>query len=345
MKETNKIKMDAEEIKRQKAKGKRQKVGTSLFSISAFKRIGATEVLHFCLLPFAFCLFICPPTQAQLLKKSDYGVGVTIAVYQFDETRSKQFGLTTKLKQTVSTPEDEIDYISRTYGVEELKLRFLRPSVGLKEGEAFTETQTVHEKPLVITVTPRLVTREDVSFDLSIKYAGKPLMEFVSISANNYETVMLRGEKSGFGIREFKGPEGVESVPQPRSILVTVTPAIIVAKGLQNKPSDISRPTDAYGSRVTLEASDTFEMPVILSRAPLKFPPSSQPKGSITLEVVVTPEGRVTNVRVLDSPDSAYNPKAIEAMRNYKFTPAKLNGRPTYATWRETFVMGKEKPL
>ena len=189
------------------------------------------------------------------------------------------------------------------------------------------------------------MTREDVSFDLTIKYGGKPLMEFNSVSANNYETVMLRGDRSDFGIREFKGPQGVESVPDQRAILVTITPAIILAKGLQNKPSDISRPTDAYGSRVTLAASDTFELPVVLNRAPLKFPPSSQPKGSITMEAIITPEGRVTNVRVLDSPDTAYNPKAVEALRNYKFTPAKLNGRPTHATWRETIVLGKEKPL
>lgn len=293
----------------------------------------------------AFALWLAVPAQAQLLKKSDYGVGITIAVYQFDDTRSKQFGLTTKLKQTVSTPEEEIDYISRTYGVEEMKLRFMRPSIGLKEGEAFTDTQTIHEKPLVITISPRVVTREDVSFDLSIKYAGKPLMEFNSISANSYETVLLRGDRSDFGIREFKGPEGVESVPEKRAILVTVTPAIIVAKNLQNKPSDISRPTDAYGSRVTLEASDTFELPVAVNRAPLKFPPGAQPRGSITMEAVITPDGRVTNVRVLDTPDSAYNAKAVEAFRNYKFEPAKLNGRPTYATWRETIVMGKEKPL
>ena len=41
--------------------------------------------------------------------------------------------------------------------------------------------------------------------------------------------------------------------------------------------------------------------------------PGSQPRGSITLEGIVTPDGRVTNVRVLDTPDSAYNPKAVEA--------------------------------
>jgi len=46
-------------------------------------------------------------------------------------------------------------------------------------------------------------------------------------------------------------------------------------------------------------------------------------------------------VRVLDSPDSALNAKAIETFRQYRFNPAKLNGRPTYATYRETIIMSK----
>lgn len=297
-----------------------------------------------CLLPTAFCLL---PTaaQAQLLKKSDYGVGVTIAVYQFDDLKSKKFGLVTKLKQTVSTSEEEIEHITRTYGAEDMKLRHLRPSVGLREGEPFTDTQPMNEKPFTLTVTPRLITREEVSFDLKVQYGNQVLMEFTSVSANNYETVLLRGERSGFGIREFKGPDGMESVPEARALLITVTPAIIVAKGLQNRPSDISRPTDAYGSKVELSSSDTFELPTLINRQPLKFPPGATPRGSITLECVVTPEGRVTNVRVLDTPDPAYNVKAIEAFRQYRFNPAKLNGRATYATYRETIVFDKPKPL
>ena len=69
------------------------------------------------------------------------------------------------------------------------------------------------------------------------------------------------------------------------------------------------------------------------------------PKGTLTLEGVVTPEGRVTNVRILDTPDPGYNQKAIEAFRGYRFNPATLNGRPTYATFRETIQFGKPSPL
>ena len=300
------------------------------------QRAACLRLLLGCLLFTAYCL-LPTATHAQLLKKSDYGVGVTIAVYQFDDVKSKKFGLVTKLKQTVSTSEEEIEYITRTYGAEDMKLRHLRPSVGLREGEPFTDTQPMNEKPFTLTVTPRLITREEVSFDLKVQYGNQVLMEFTGISANNYETILLRGERGGFGIREFKGPDGMESVPE--------APAIIVAKGLQNRPSDISRPTDAYGSKVELSSSDTFELPTLINRQPLKFPPGATPRGSITMECVVTPEGRVTNVRVLDTPDPAYNVKAIEAFRQYRFNPAKLNGRATYATYRETIVFDKPKPL
>jgi hypothetical protein len=48
---------------------------------------------------------------------------------------------------------------------------------------------------------------------------------------------------------------------------------------------------------------------------------------------------------VLDTPDPALNPKAIEAFRQYRFNPPKLNGRGTYATFRETIILGKQEPL
>jgi TonB family protein len=278
--------------------------------------------------------------NAQLLKKNDYGVGVTVAIYQFDDVRSKKFTQVNTLKVTASTPEEEIDYISRNFGAEDLKVRHVR-TVGLREGEAFTDSQPMNEKQLVFTILPRIISKTEVTFDFSAKYDDQTLLEVKSVTAGNYETAMLRGERGGFGVREFKGPEGMETVPEKRALLVTITPTVQTARGLQNKPSDISRPTDQFGSKVELTESDTFIIPAVINRAPLKFPPGASPKGSITLQCVVTPEGRVTNVRVMDSPDSALNPKAIEAFRQYRFNPAKLNGRPTYATYRETILLSK----
>lgn len=301
------------------------------------------KVERLCRFLFACCLLSCSlamTANAQLLKQNDYGVGVTVAIYQFDDTRSKQFTQVNTLKVTAATPNEEIEYIERNFGAEDLKVRHIR-TLGLREGEAFTDAQPMNEKQFVFVITPRLITKTDVTFDFTAKYGDQSLLELKSITAGNYETVMLRGGRGGFGVREFKGPEGTETVPETRALLVTITPAVQTARSLQNKPSDISRPTDQFGTRVDLGESDTFVIPAVISRAPLKFVPGSSPKGSITLQCIVTPEGRVTNVRVLDSPDPALNPKAIEAFRQYRFNPAKLNGRPTYATFRETILLSK----
>ncbi len=302
------------------------------------------SALSICCLLFALCCLLSANVSAQLLKQNDYGVGVTVAIYQFDDARSKTITQVNTLKVTANTPEEEIEYITRNFGAEDVKIRHVR-TVGLREGEAFTDSQPMNDKQFVFIITPRIISKTEVTFDFVAKYDEQTLLEAKSVTAGSYETVLLRGERGGFGVREFKGPEGVETVPEKRALLVTITPAVQTARGLQNKPSDISRPTDQFGSRVELNESDTFIIPAILNRVPLKFAPGSSAKGSITLQCIVTPEGRVTNVRVLDSPDPALNPKAIEAFRQYRFNPAKLNGRPTYATFRETIILSPPQQI
>ncbi|MGE0127827.1 MAG: TonB family protein [Blastocatellales bacterium] len=298
----------------------------------------------YALITISLLLSLSASARAQLLKKSDYGVGVTVAVYQFDDIKSKQFPLVSKLNQTASTPEEEIELITRGFGAEEVKFRYVR-SIGLREGEGFTDSQPMNDRQFTFTITPRVITKEDVSFDLTVNYADKVLLEAKSVTVGSYETVMLRGGRGEFGVREFSGPDGVEKAPETRALLVTVTPTVTTARSLQNKPTDISRPTDRFGSRLELTESDIFVMPAVMNRVPVKFPPGAAVKGSITLEGIVTPEGRVTNVKVLDTPDTALNPKAIEAFRQYRFNPAKLNGRATYATFRETIILSKQEPL
>ncbi len=276
-------------------------------------------------------------TAAQSSKRIEYGANLTIALYQFDDVRSKKSNEVTMLKQTVSTPQDEIEYINRTYGIEDLKARHVR-AVGLAENESFTDAQGMNDKLLTYTIVPRTVTRDGVTFDLTARWGEQLLLELKGVSAANYETVMLRGGRGDFGIREFVGPNGPESLPEKRSLLVTVTPTIIAVRGLQNRPADLSRQTDQYGTVIKPKPDDIFIMPSVLTRIPIKFPAGSKLKGAMILEAVITPDGLVTNVKVLDSPDSAYNAKAIETFRRYKFSPGLLNGKPTYATYRETIV-------
>ena len=194
------------------------------------------KVEQICAALFTCCLLPClvATASAQLLKQNDYGVGVTVAIYQFDDARSKQFTQVNALKVTASSPEEEIEYITRNFGAEELKVRHVR-TLGLREGEAFTDSQPMNEKQFVFIITPRVITKTDVTFDFTAKYDNQTLLELKSVTASNYETVMMRGSRSGFGVREFKGPEGMETVPETRALLVTITPAVQTARSLQNQ--------------------------------------------------------------------------------------------------------------
>src|SRR5215510_9732566 len=214
----------------------------------------------------AFMIVLSGGVHAQLLKKGDYGVGVTVAVYQFDDTRSKQFDEVLKLNQTASTPDEEMDVITRSFGAEEVKFRYVR-SIGLREGEGFTDSQPMNDRQFTFTITPRIITKNDVSFDFTAKYDDKVLLEAKGVTVGNYETVMLRGARGGFGVREFAGPEGVERAPETRALLITITPTVTTTRSLQNKPSDISRPTDQFGSKVELAEGDIFVMPAVTNRA------------------------------------------------------------------------------
>ena len=104
----------------------------------------AESLIERALPALAFMIVLSGAVHAQLLKKNDYGVGVSVAVYQFDDARSKQFAEVNKLNQTASTPEEEMDLIKRNFGVEEIKFRYVR-SIGLRESESFTDSQPMNE--------------------------------------------------------------------------------------------------------------------------------------------------------------------------------------------------------
>lgn len=295
-------------------------------------------MLKFCSL-FLLCFLLPALSLAQSVRRAEYGANLNLAIYQFDDVRSKETREVMQLRQTTSSAEEEIDYLTRSFGLEEVKLRHVR-AVGLRTNESYTDSQPMNEKPLFVTLVPRVVTREGLRFDITATYDGKVLLELKDVSAEHYGTVVLRGGRGGFGVREFTGPRGIETVPDKRALLITLTPTIIEVRGLKNKPSDLSRPCNEFGASVTLRESDVFVMPALVTRTAPKFVAGHYPKGAVVLEAIITPDGRVTNIKVLETPDSAFNPKFMDAFRQYHFAPAQLNGKPTHATYRETFIFG-----
>lgn len=81
-----------------------------------------------------------------------------------------------------------------------------------------------------------------------------------------------------------------------------------------------------------------------LERVVPKFDTGRGVNGSVLLGGTVTPDGRIINVRVVRSLDPVIDERAVEAFRQYKFSPALLNGQPVHATYREALTFARPGP-
>ena len=149
-----------------------------------------------------------------------------------------------------------------------------------------------------------------------------------------------------FGVKYFVGAGGrQESAPVERTLLISVTSEIAPVANLRNRPQQLSHPVDQYGSPLNMAESDRFTPPVALDRVVPKFDTGRGVIGAVLLGGVVTPEGKMTNVRVLRSLDPVIDERAVDAFRQYHFSPALLNGKPVYATYREELTFGRQPTL
>jgi TonB family protein len=184
-----------------------------------------------------------------------------------------------------------------------------------------------------------------MKLDIRVRYANEVMLEAKGVEFENYETVMLRGGKGMFGVKYFVGSSGSQdSVPTERTLLVSVTPEIVPLSNLRNRPLQLSQPVDEFGGAIQLAASDRFTPPVPLERVAPKFEAGRQIRGGVLIGGVVTPDGKIINVRVLRSLDPVIDERAVDAFRQYKFSPALLNGKPVHATYREEMSFATPPP-
>ncbi len=265
----------------------------------------------------------------------DYGVNLTFAVYQYDAQRSPAVEEVTRLSGTFSSAEDEIAHLKDKYKLEEVAVRHVR-SAGLRSGETFNDAALIGPEYMTFWVTPRDVVRGYMKLDIRVRYANESILDKKGVELENFETVALRGGKGMFGAKFFVGAGGrQESVPIERTLLISVTPEIVPVASLRNRREQLSHPVDEYGTPVKMAESDRFTPPVPLERVAPKFEAGRGIRGSVLLSGVVTPEGKIINVQVLRSLEPVIDDRAVDAFRHYRFSPALLNGKPTYATFRE----------
>lgn len=274
----------------------------------------------------------------------EYAVNLTFAVYQYDAGRSPSMEEVTRLAGTYSTAEEEIAYLKDKNKLQEIAVRHVR-SVGLRTGETFNDAVLLGPEYMVFTLTPRDIVRGYMKLDMRVRYANDPLLDAKGVEFGNYETVMLRGGKGMFGLKYFVGGGGrQESVPAERTLLVSVTPEIVPVANLRNRPGELSHPVDEFGGPIQINQGDRFTPPVALERTAPQFESGRNVRGAVLLGGVVTPEGKIINIRVLRSLDPVIDERAVDAFRHYKFSPALLNAKPVFATYREELTFAAAPP-
>ena len=274
----------------------------------------------------------------------EYAVNLTFAVYQYDAQRSPAMQELTRLSGTYSTAQEEIAYLKDQNKLEELAVRHIR-SVGLRSGETFNDAVLLGPEYMVFGVTPRDIVRGYMKLDLRVRYGNEPLLDVKNAAFENFETVVFRGGKGMFGAKYFVGAGGrQESVPAERTLLVSVTTEIVPVTNLRNRPQELSHPVDEYGGAIRLKESDRFTPPVALERVAPQFEAGRAVRGSVWLGGVVTPEGKISNIRVLRSLDPVIDERAVDAFRQYRFSPALLNGKAVFGTYREEITFAAPPP-
>ena len=274
-----------------------------------------------------------------------YGVNLTYAIYQYDAVRSPEMGDVTLLSQTFSAAKDEIAHLKEKYKLDGVEVRHIR-EVGLESEGSFNDAVLLGPDYMLVAVSAREIARGEMKLDVLVRYANEPLLDKKGVELGSFETVMLRGGKGMFGVKYFIGAGGrQESAPIERTLLISVTPEIVPSTNLRNRPEQISHPVDQYGSRIELMEGDRFSPPVVMERVVPTFEATRSVTGSVLLGGVVTPDGKITNVKVARSLDSVIDQRAVDAFRQYRFSPGLLNGKPVFAFYREELSFGRQLTL
>ena len=83
-------------------------------------------------------------------------------------------------------------------------------------------------------------------------------------------------------------------------------------------------------------AAHGIDPPRLLHRVQPDFPMPSSSRGSIIIETVLTDHGEVCAARILRGLNVDLNARALAAIRQWRFTPVRVNGQPRAAFFNIT---------
>lgn len=108
--------------------------------------------------------------------------------------------------------------------------------------------------------------------------------------------------------------------------------------------ADFSMPTIDVGSQIeemVFSLSELDEIPRVLQQVTPVYPPElkrARIEGEVIVEFVCNKEGRVIQARIYRSDNQLFNPKALEAVRKWRFEPGTKDGQPVQFRMRVPLV-------
>jgi periplasmic protein TonB len=119
------------------------------------------------------------------------------------------------------------------------------------------------------------------------------------------------------------------------SVVAALIAGVVLTSGCaSNAPDTTAVSTDASPAPALQvdEEFQPFDTPPTLEKYVEPEYPAYAKKhaimGVVTLRIVVSAKGRVDEVRVLESTDRMFDAPAIDAAKQFRFKPARLNGEP-----------------
>ena len=129
-----------------------------------------------------------------------------------------------------------------------------------------------------------------------------------------------------------EAPVKVPGAGKEVSLNVIMGPSNVVESAVvrAKRPGGVSKnPASTQPSR--FHAGGQLEQPKLLYRPQPNYPDSASSKGvegTVVMEAVISTEGVPLSVKVVQSPDEALSKAALEAVKQWRYQPTKLNGVP-----------------
>jgi TonB family protein len=134
--------------------------------------------------------------------------------------------------------------------------------------------------------------------------------------------------------------------------MIGFSAALLLATLVQTEPSQ-PPPTPSPEPAPAADAAPSGVLtraPELLQFVPAPFPPEAEgagASGSVVFTIVIGEDGGVTGIKVIDpGPHPAFAPAAEAAVRQFKFRPAEIDGKPASVEieYRYDFVLKREAP-